>query len=219
VRTAELKRLLLSCELLRLQSAGAIGIPPLTHGRQAGEGPGRPLHHLPSRSVDRFIGGKKLAAFSPCFLSYSSLMAWSGITHLSVMRSPSASPNGMLVEVGPWGASVSDPMGFAANRGNCNALWRWLANTLRWFASPRQDIGNHNRGYRRTIPKRRGAASVMESSKLRNRDDAPAFWLLQGSRLRSVLGQRQMGSGMLVVSKITSQSSAQRSFIPHDDVV
>jgi hypothetical protein len=32
--------------------------------------------------------------------------------------------------------------------------------------------------------------SVMESSKLRNRDDAPAFWLLQGSRLRSVLGQR-----------------------------
>jgi hypothetical protein len=32
----------------------------------------------------------------------------------------------------------------------------WLANTLRWFASPRLDIGNHNRGHRRTIPKRRG---------------------------------------------------------------
>jgi hypothetical protein len=32
-----------------------------------------------------------------------------------------------------------------------------LGNTLRWFASPRQDIGNHNRGHRRTIPKRRGA--------------------------------------------------------------
>ena len=39
---------------------------------------------------------------------------------------------------------------------------------------------------------------VMESSKLRTRDDAPAFWLLQGSRLRSVFGQRQMGSAKAV---------------------
>src|ERR1700734_2983757 len=27
-----------------------------------------------------------------------------------------------------------------------------LGNTLGWFASPRQDIGSHNRGHRRMIP-------------------------------------------------------------------
>jgi hypothetical protein len=60
---------------------------------------------------------------------------------------------------------------------------------------------------------------MMESSDLRNHYDAPAFWLLHGSRFRSIFGQRQMSSGVLVVGKITSQSPAQRSFIPHDDVV
>ncbi|MGC1651050.1 MAG: hypothetical protein WA741_34925 [Candidatus Sulfotelmatobacter sp.] len=61
--------------------------------------------------------------------------------------------------------------------------------------------------------------SVMKSSDLRNHDDAPAVRLLHDSRLWSVLGQRQMSSGVLVVGKITSQSSAQRPFIPHDDVI
>src|SRR5580700_4327411 len=40
-----------------------------------------------------------------------------------------------------------------------------------------------------------------------------------GSRFRSIFGQRQMSSEVLVVGKITSQSPAQRSCIPHDDVV
>src|ERR1700721_135430 len=61
--------------------------------------------------------------------------------------------------------------------------------------------------------------AMVKSSDLRNRHDAPAFWFLHGSRFRSIFGQRQMSSGVLVVGKITSQSPAQRSFIPHDDVV
>jgi hypothetical protein len=52
--------------------------------------------------------------------------------------------------------------------------------------------------------------SMMESSDLRNHYDAPAFWLLHGPRFRSIFGQRQMSSGVLVVGKITSQSPAQR---------
>jgi hypothetical protein len=64
-------------------------------------------------------------------LSYSSLMAWSGITHLSVMRSPSASPNGMLEEVlRPWeyllrGASASDRSVSSANHGRNNTRFDW----------------------------------------------------------------------------------------------
>jgi hypothetical protein len=61
--------------------------------------------------------------------------------------------------------------------------------------------------------------SVVKSSDLRNRYDAPAFWLLHYSRLRSVFGQRQMSSGVLVVDQVTLESLTQRSFIPHDDVV
>ena len=59
-----------------------------------------------------------------------SLMAWNGMTHLSVMRSPSASPSGMLEEVKrPWGylrvGLASDPTGFAASHDRSNTLWRW----------------------------------------------------------------------------------------------
>ena len=78
--------------------------------------------------------------------------------------------------------------------------------------------GNYTAGDRRSLSGPTLVA-VVKSSDLRNYYDAPAFWLLYYSRLRSVLGQRQMSSGALVVGKITSQSSAQRSFIPHDDVV
>ena len=70
-----------------------------------------------------------------------------------------------------------------------------------------------NGSYRRRGPtnsKRRGVVSMMESSDLRNHYDAPAFWLLHGPRFRSIFGQRQMSSGVLVVGKITSQSPAQR---------
>jgi hypothetical protein len=61
--------------------------------------------------------------------------------------------------------------------------------------------------------------SMMKSSDLRNHYDAPAFWLLHDSRLWSVLGECEMSSGVLVVGKISSQNQAQRSFIPHDNVV
>ena len=40
--------------------------------------------------------------------------------------------------------------------------------------------------------------SMMESSDLRNHYDAPAFWLLHGPRFRSIFGQRQMSSGLLL---------------------
>jgi hypothetical protein len=77
------------------------------------------------------VGGERtLLRSSGCSFSYFSLMAWNGITHLSVTRSPSASPSGMLQEVGLWeyllrSASASDPTGFAASHDRSNTLWRW----------------------------------------------------------------------------------------------
>jgi len=50
--------------------------------------------------------------------------------------------------------------------------------------------------------------AMVKSSDLRNRHDAPAFWLLHGSRFRSIFGQRQMSSGTLVIGKIALQSAA-----------
>src|SRR5580704_10609544 len=90
-----------------------------------------------------------------------------------------------------------------------------LATRLLWFIRRTEAIVAEDRLTLSGV----ALVSVMESSKLRNRDDAPAFWLLHYSRLRSVLGQCQMGSGALVVGKIIFQSPAQRCFIPHDDVV
>jgi hypothetical protein len=90
-----------------------------------------------------------------------------------------------------------------------------LATRLLWFIRRTEAIVAEDR------LKLSGVALVamVKSSDLRNHYDAPAFWLLHGSRFRSIFGQRQMSSGVLVVGKITSQSPAQRSFIPHDDVV
>src|ERR1700733_4196466 len=90
-----------------------------------------------------------------------------------------------------------------------------LATGLLWFIRRTEAIVAEDRLTLSGV----ALVSVMESSQLRNRADAPAFWLLPYSRLRSVLGQCQMGSGALVVGKIIFQSPAQRSFIPHDDVV
>ena len=45
--------------------------------------------------------------------------------------------------------------------------------------------------------------AVVKSSDLRNHNDAPAFRFLNGSRLRGVLGQCEMSSGMLVVDQVT----------------
>jgi hypothetical protein len=50
--------------------------------------------------------------------------------------------------------------------------------------------------------------AIVKSSDLSNRHDAPAFWLLHGSRFRSIFGQRQMSSGTLVIGKIALQSAA-----------
>jgi len=65
---------------------------------------------------------------------------------------------------------------------------------LRWFTRRTEAIVTEDRLTLSGV----ALVSVMESSKLRNRDDGPAFWLLHDSRLRSVLGQCQMGSGALV---------------------
>ena len=45
--------------------------------------------------------------------------------------------------------------------------------------------------------------AVVKSSDLRNHNDAPAFRCLNRSRLRGVLGQCEMSSGVLVVDKVT----------------
>jgi hypothetical protein len=91
----------------------------------------------------------------------------------------------------------------------------WLATKLLWFIRRTEAIVSEDR----LILSGVALVSVMKSSDLRNHYDAPAFWLLHGPRFRSIFGQRQMSSGVVVVGKITSQSPAQRSFIPHDDVV
>src|SRR6202046_4039467 len=52
--------------------------------------------------------------------------------------------------------------------------------------------------------------AMVKSSDLRNRHDAPAFWLLHGSRFRSIFGQRQMSSGTLVIGKIALIASRSR---------
>jgi hypothetical protein len=77
---------------------------------------------------------------------------WDGfIDAILIQEMCASSPGGT-----PWNSPRPQAKGF----GTC-----WLErvsrleNTLRWFASPRQDIGNHNRGHRRTIPKRRGAGT------------------------------------------------------------
>jgi len=44
---------------------------------------------------------------------------------------------------------------------------------------------------------------VVESSDVRNHNDAPPFRFLNCSRLRGVLGQCEMSSGVLVVDKVT----------------
>jgi hypothetical protein len=69
--------------------------------------------------------------------------------------------------------------------------------------SGREDIalvykttGSYSAGDRRSLSGPTLVA-VVKSSDLRNYYDAPAFWLFH-SRLRSVLGQRQMSSGALV---------------------
>jgi hypothetical protein len=78
--------------------------------------------------------------------------------------------------------------------------------------------GSYSAGDRRSLSGPTLVA-VVKSSDLRNYYDAPAFWLLHYSRLRSVLGQRQMSSGVLVVDKITLENSTQRSSIPYDYMV
>jgi hypothetical protein len=88
----------------------------------------------------------------------------------------------------------------------------WLATKLLWFIRRTEAIVSEDR----LILSGVALVSVMKSSDLRNRYDAPAFWLLHGPRFRSIFGQRQMSSGVVVVGKITSQSPAQRFFIPHD---
>jgi len=79
-----------------------------------------------------------------------------------------------------------------------------LATRLLWFRRRTEAIVAEDR------LKLSGMAlvSVMKSSDLRNHYDAPAFWLLHGSRFRSIFGQRQMSSGTLVIGKIALQSAA-----------
>jgi hypothetical protein len=91
----------------------------------------------------------------------------------------------------------------------------WLATRLLWFIRRTEAIVAEDR----LILSGMALVSVMKTSDLRNHYDTPAFWLLHGPRFRSIFGQRQMSSGVVVVGEITSQSPAQRSFIPHDDVV
>jgi hypothetical protein len=100
-----------------------------------------------------------------------------------------------------------------AGRAEKNPVW--LATRLLWFIRRTEATVAEDR----LILSGVALVSVMKSSNLRNHYDAPAFWLLHGPRFRSIFGQRQMSSGVVVVGKITSQSPAQRSFIPHDDVV
>jgi hypothetical protein len=90
----------------------------------------------------------------------------------------------------------------------------WLATKLLWFRRTEAIVSED-----RLILSGVAFVSVMKSSDLRNHYDTPAFCLSHGPRFRSIFGERQMSSGVVVVGKIISQSPAQRSFIPHDDVV
>src|ERR1700729_973386 len=54
--------------------------------------------------------------------------------------------------------------------------------------------------------------AMVKSSDLRNRHDAAAFWLLHGSRFRSIFGQRQMSSGTLVIGKIALRRTLKDYF-------
>src|ERR1700685_3747153 len=78
----------------------------------------------------------------------------------------------------------------------------WLATKLLWFIRRTEAIVSEDR----LMLSGMALVSVMRSSDLRNHYDAPAFWLLHGPRFRSIFGQRQMSSGVVVVGKITSQS-------------
>ena len=80
----------------------------------------------------------------------------------------------------------------------------WLATKLLWFIRRTEAIVSEDR----LILSGVALVSVMKSSDLRNHYDAPAFWLLHGSRFRSIFGQRQMSSGTLVIGKIALQSAA-----------
>jgi hypothetical protein len=78
--------------------------------------------------------------------------------------------------------------------GSAEKIRSWLATRLLWFITRTEAIV----AKARLILSGVALVSVMKSSDLRNHYDAPAFWLLHGSRFRSVLGQRQMSSGALV---------------------
>jgi hypothetical protein len=70
----------------------------------------------------------------------------------------------------------------------------WLASRLLWFIRRTEAIVAQDR----LILSGMALVSVMKSSDLRNHYDTPAFWLLHGPRFRSIFGQRQMSSGVVV---------------------
>jgi hypothetical protein len=69
-----------------------------------------------------------------------------------------------------------------------------LATRLLWFIRRTEAIVAEDR----LILSGMALVSVMKTSDLRNHYDTPAFWLLHGPRFRSIFGQRQMSSGVVV---------------------
>jgi hypothetical protein len=61
--------------------------------------------------------------------------------------------------------------------------------------------------------------TVMQPADLRQRHDSTHFRWLDGSWLRRVLSQGEMGSGTLIILEIRTQDTTQRGSVEHDYVV
>src|SRR5438876_11413991 len=59
----------------------------------------------------------------------------------------------------------------------------------------------------------------MKSADLRDRNDAPVRWCLDGARMGAVVMERLMRAGGVVVREVTAQQTPEMPFVDHDDLI
>ena len=59
----------------------------------------------------------------------------------------------------------------------------------------------------------------MKSADLRDCNDAPVRWCLHGARMGTVVMERLMRAGGVVVREVTAQQTSEMPFVDHDDAI
>ena len=87
-----------------------------------------------------------------------------------------------------------------------------------WPACEPPSSGRHRRSKER-VASRRPRVSVMQAANLGDRDDAAVAWRLNFTRGRCVAVERQVGSGLVIVSEVIVEDPKQVAFAEHDYVI